>query len=67
MSDPQPTPEFRRGQVHITFSNCARCGDKHRRIVCGKFTRPCGEFTHYSVCPKTGEPILVRVVHEDES
>lgn len=64
MTEPQPTPEFRRGQIHVTFRNCARCGGEHERIVCAEFTNPCGEFTHYTTCPKNGEPILVKVVHE---
>ena len=66
MSEPQPTPEFRRGQIHITFDPCARCGEKHRRIVCGKFTKPCDGYTHYSTCPTTGEPLLVKVTHEGD-
>ena len=66
MSELQPMPEFRKGQIHVTFHHCARCGGEHKRIVTAKFTKPCGIFTHYSVCPETGEPILVRVKHEED-
>lgn len=49
------------------LNGCARCGEDHEEpITFLPFTRAStfGEatITHYAVCPKTQEPILMRIV-----
>lgn len=42
--------------------NCARCGLDHENIEARPFSRrPWNKFTHWLICPETGEPILVGV------
>jgi hypothetical protein len=49
----------------VKIIDCARCGKFHRGIKFKKFTRPLQEavlkgFTHFAICPKTKEPILLK-------
>lgn len=45
--------------------DCARCGGRHRSIVFRRFTRPLQRekrWTHWALCPRNGEPILMKIV-----
>ena len=42
------------------ITNCARCGGRHTDIWFWKFTRKASEYTHWAMCPKTNQPILMR-------
>ncbi len=44
---------------------CARCGGAHELVGFRRFSRPDPRYTHFGLCPATGEPILVRVVEVD--
>ncbi len=46
--------------------NCARCGGNHPSVEMKPFTRPCGDRTHFGVCPANGEPILGRITQWDK-
>ncbi len=49
-----------------SVENCARCGGNHEAL----FFRPLDnseEFTHYSYCSATGQPILLKLVEGSES
>ena len=39
---------------------CARCGGTHKRLKLRRFGREPGKWTHWVMCPKAHEPILVR-------
>ena len=41
--------------------NCARCGKDHKALTFLRLGRPIDEDTHWSICPETGEPILLRI------
>ncbi len=41
---------------------CARCGHNHGRISFHRLTYPCGALTHWTRCPRSGQPILLRIV-----
>jgi hypothetical protein len=48
--------------------NCARCGKNHREVKFKKLKRPIESgllediaWTYWGLCPKTGEPILMRL------
>lgn len=47
-----------------SIDGCARCGKYHRSVVCNTFTNviedPGGDFTHWTMCPVTHEPLLLR-------
>ncbi len=43
---------------------CARCGGNHRHLRFVKLRRKAGHFTHWVLCPRTQEPILMRIVTE---
>ena len=45
----------------VNVSKCARCGLDHGGLDMMKFTNPPEFATHYSVCPETGEPILMKI------
>jgi hypothetical protein len=38
---------------------CARCGRNHRHLVFHPLLRPVGVLTHWTSCPRNGEPILM--------
>lgn len=44
----------------ISIKNCARCRKNHRKVEfvsLHKESRP--DFTHWGMCPKLGEPLLM--------
>jgi hypothetical protein len=50
------------------IEKCARCGKNHRRILYKKFKRAVQanvEYTHWGLCPRTKEPILMRFEEPD--
>lgn len=42
----------------INVLSCARCGGNHGNLKFIKLVNP-DEFTHYGICPKTKDPILL--------
>jgi hypothetical protein len=68
----QPKPEAQISQdeyeritrrtITTTVSNCARCGGTHEHLNFRKLSgEPIGEYTHWAMCPKTGEPIALLI------
>jgi hypothetical protein len=47
-----------------TIYGCVRCGEDHEGIEPKRFKNPCGEWTHWTMCPVTNEPILIYNVPE---
>jgi hypothetical protein len=48
-----------------SIKNCARCGGNHEDLVFNKLRRPTQtpeKWSHWASCPKTKEPILLRVI-----
>jgi hypothetical protein len=62
-----PVPEMLR---KISVNGCARCGDDHRlpfyelerAMRTGRLV-----WTHWTLCPSTGEPIMMRFVEESRN
>ena len=52
--------------VKTTVENCARCGTGHKDIKFAKLKRACASWTHWAICPETGEPIMLKVVDADK-
>jgi len=54
-----------------SIKNCARCTGEHEDILCASFTRPVelvdGGYTHWALCPNTGEPILIVITAIQET
>jgi hypothetical protein len=56
------------------IDNCSRCGGRHDELEAKKFDRPhaCEEniqtrtWTHWAMCPTSGDPIMVRNTTEEE-
>lgn len=46
-----------------TLFKCDRCGRKHRDIVFTPFRRPYGAITHWALCPRYKEPILMKLAN----
>lgn len=60
------------GVVLITsMPHCPRCRGSHRDIKAQRFRWPVesdGQLhTHWATCPDSGDPILIRVILENES
>jgi hypothetical protein len=51
------------GQDEADFTvgvyGCARCGGDHVAVRFHKFSRPNPSYSHWGLCPVTGEPILM--------
>jgi len=60
--------------LQSTVKECPRCGHQHPDLVFKAFTEPVhsGEmheqqtFTHWTLCPANGEPILVQYIEIKE-
>jgi hypothetical protein len=50
--------------IIISAVQCARCGSCHRQVQFHKFTMP-GAFTHWALCPKNDEPMLLKLEEAD--
>jgi hypothetical protein len=48
------------------LENCARCNESHENLEFHQFTNPVRDLTHWTLCPITKEPILMRVILDDE-
>lgn len=47
--------------------DCARCGRNHQKLVFDRLHRPSGKMTHWACCPRTRQPILLKVVKTKDS
>jgi hypothetical protein len=43
---------------------CARCSEDHKGLLFLQLQTPIRDLTHWSICPVTNEPILLRVEEE---
>ncbi len=56
----------------VNIRKCARCGGDHDGLGFTAFVVPVElaprspSYTHWAACPKTGEPILMTVISDDE-
>jgi len=64
--------------VRIDIVGCARCTRRHSKVSFKEFTNPVAKhdedgnvvrviYTHYGMCPKMGQPILMRMHDEDDA
>lgn len=52
------------GSILTTVEGCARCGGVHQDIVFKKMSRPFRSYTHFTICPVSQDPILMRSVDD---
>lgn len=45
--------------VTTDIDGCARCGHKHEQLVFMPLTHPQHEWSHWAMCPTSGEPIML--------
>jgi hypothetical protein len=56
--------QSQQGQELITCQKCPRCDAEHRQLPIKKLSRPTYDgFTHWGVCPATGDPVLFNFVY----
>jgi hypothetical protein len=53
--------DYTSDRLKVGITGCARCGHDHAELWFCPFTCPLPEATHWSICPRTEEPILLRV------
>lgn len=59
---PEPTDDDALpDSVTTTVEGCARCGEDHEGLLFLAFDAPVDEFTHWALCPKVGQPILLHI------
>lgn len=51
-----------RSEFRTTVRGCARCGKMHKNILFLRLKKPTTDKTHWSLCPNTQEPILLKIV-----
>lgn len=49
----------------VNVGSCARCGQDHRQHPFHKLTRRQDEWSHWAVCPESGEPIMLAILPEE--
>lgn len=47
--------------MRVDIESCARCGEDHHGLDFTRFNRQMDEWTHWALCPTTGEPIELRI------
>lgn len=47
--------------LYAPVSNCSRCDQDHERVAYYEFAKDDGTFTHWALCPETGDPMAVKV------
>jgi len=50
--------------ITTSLKHCARCGGNHKELIFHKFTIPAHDYTHWCMCPKLNEPILLIMTDE---
>lgn len=45
-----------------TVTGCARCGMEHKNLKFERLSNPADEWKWWSICPNTGQPILLKIV-----
>lgn len=52
-------------EVHpLNLERCARCGNDHRGLAFYPLHNPPPHITHWALCPKLGQPILMTIRDE---
>lgn len=63
---PAAQVDHQAGERRVSLRRCDRCGGSHVPIVFKPFSmRDIGRWTHYSLCPNTNEPVLMRFEGKD--
>lgn len=50
--------------VILTVRNCARCGETHEGLRFWRLKNATDEWCWWSICPKEGQPILMRIAED---
>lgn len=51
---------MKKKKIELVIKNCARCGEDHS-LVFFALENPSDEYTHFSMCPKLKQPILLKI------
>jgi hypothetical protein len=51
--------------IQSAIERCARCRSNHPELHFKRFPIPVGDWTHWTLCPKLNEPILMQIVGTD--
>lgn len=58
-----------KGTYTTDVIKCARCGSLHQQIVFAKLQQPIEAheyiFTHWALCPRNNEPILLQILDDE--
>ena len=58
-----PVESFnKKDRIRSSVVNCARCGDDHTSLPFKRLKKPQDEWTYWSTCPTTDEPIMLAVL-----
>jgi len=49
-------------EVALELSSCPRCGQDHGRVAFRHLERSNPSHTHWAICPKTGEPVMLVIM-----
>lgn len=59
-----PTLLCKESEIVTTIINCARCREDHEDLKFARFQWPPKDATHWAMCPRTMEPILMVATYE---
>lgn len=62
----QKVNELSVAAFRISIQGCARCGESHDVVTMMEFINPPPGYTHWAICPETGEPILAYFVEGND-
>ena len=52
--------------VIVDVGNCARCKEDHTEVSFSKLTYPHEDYTYWAACPTNKEPILMKIMEQNE-
>lgn len=52
-------------EVVTDVTHCARCGGNHRSLKFSKLEKPVDVYTHWALCPKVKEPVVLLLYDKD--
>jgi hypothetical protein len=50
--------------MKLKIKTCARCQQDHEEVDAQPLLNPPDAFSHFAICPTTGQPILVKLLGE---
>ena len=52
--------DYKGKMIQCALKDCPRCTETHEDITFKPLTSPTTDFTHWTLCPRTAQPIMMK-------